>query len=64
VVGLRLRACTRAALIYLHSASDRQRTIADVVGKAAKAALRRAKAPKTDDKTSGTKVARCCGQAS
>jgi hypothetical protein len=52
---------TRAALIYLHSTSERQRAIADTVGKAAKAALRKAKAPKTDDKASGTKVARCRG---
>jgi hypothetical protein len=55
---------TRAALIYLHSTSERQRTIADAVGKAAKAALRKSKAPKTSDKASGTKVARRRGQAS
>jgi hypothetical protein len=55
---------TRAALIYLHSTSERQRTIADAVGKAAKAALRKAKAPKADSKASGTKVARRRGQAS
>ena len=33
---------TRAALVYLHSTSDRQRTIADAVGTAAKAALGKA----------------------
>jgi hypothetical protein len=36
---------TRAALVYLHSTSERQRTLADAVGKAAKAALRKAKNP-------------------
>jgi hypothetical protein len=30
---------TRAALVYLHSTSDRQRSIADAVGNVAKAAL-------------------------
>jgi hypothetical protein len=49
---------TRAALIYLHSTSERQRAIADAVGKAAKAALRKAKKPATGSETSGTKVAR------
>ncbi|MGH3183411.1 MAG: tyrosine-type recombinase/integrase [Streptosporangiaceae bacterium] len=33
---------TRAALIYLHSSDDRQRMLADAVGEAARAALRRA----------------------
>jgi integrase len=46
---------TRAALVYLHSTSERQRVIADAVGKAAKAALRK---PKDIETTSGTKVAR------
>jgi hypothetical protein len=58
---------TRAALIYVHSTSERQRGIADAVGKAAKAALRKAKAPKTpktDAKASGTKVARGRNKAS
>jgi len=49
---------TRAALIYLHSSSERQRTLADSIGKAARAALRKA------DKASGTKVARRPGKAS
>jgi hypothetical protein len=50
---------TRAALIYLHSTSERQRGIADAVGKAAEAALRKAKKDaKASDKPSGTKVAR------
>jgi integrase len=49
---------TKAALVYLHSTSERQRAIADAVGKAAKAALRKSKTPKGDDKASGTKVAR------
>ncbi|HEY0935564.1 MAG TPA: tyrosine-type recombinase/integrase, partial [Trebonia sp.] len=58
---------TRAALVYLHSTSDRQRTIADAVGTAAKAALRQAKtpkAPKDGAKPSGTQVARRPGKAS
>jgi integrase len=38
---------TRAALIYLHSSAERQRTIADRVGKNAKAALRKSKASGT-----------------
>jgi integrase len=46
---------TRAALIYLHSTTERQHVIADAVGKAAKAALRRAKKAKN---ASGTEVAR------
>jgi hypothetical protein len=36
---------TRAALIYLHSSSDRQHAIAAAVDKLAKAALRQAKDP-------------------
>lgn len=55
---------TRAALISLHSTTERQRVIADAVGKAAKAALRKAKTPKADDTVSGTKVARRRGTAS
>jgi len=55
---------TRAALVYLHSTSDRQRTIADAVGTAAKAALGQAKTPKSDGAASGTKVARRRGKAS
>ena len=53
---------TRAALVYQHSTSDRQRTIAD--GTAAKAALAQAKTPKGDATPSGTKVARHRGKAS
>jgi integrase len=58
---------TRAALIYLHSTTERQRAIADEVGKAAKAALRKARTPTTrtaDDTASGTKVARRRGKTS
>jgi hypothetical protein len=36
-------ASTRAALIYLHSTDERQRKLADAVGKAARAELRKAK---------------------
>jgi len=43
---------TRAALIYLHSTTERQHILAEAVGEAAKAALRKAK------KRSGTEVAR------
>ncbi len=46
---------TKAALVYLHSTSERQKAIADAVGKLAKTALRQAKTP---GKPSGTKVAR------
>jgi hypothetical protein len=49
---------TRAALVYLHSTSERQRAIADAVGKAARAALRKPKEPETDPTASSTKVAR------
>ena len=34
---------TKAALVYLHSTSERQRAIADAVGKLAKAAMRKTK---------------------
>jgi hypothetical protein len=44
----------RAALIYLHSSAERQRDLADKVGKTAKAALGRPSKPKR----SGTRVAR------
>lgn len=63
---------TKAALVYLHSTSERQHAIADAVNKQAKSALRKAKAD-TDaqgaDATSsaqpsGTKVARRRGRAS
>jgi integrase len=67
---------TKAALVYLHSTSERQHAIADAVSKQAKAALRRAKADKADAqgadatssansvKPSGMKVARRRGRAS
>jgi hypothetical protein len=66
---------TKAALVYLHSTSERQHAIANAVGKQAKAALRKAKADKADTdaqgddatsstKASGTKVARRRGRAS
>jgi hypothetical protein len=46
---------TRAALIYQHSSTERQRTLADAVGEAARAALQKARQP---DTASGTGVAR------
>jgi integrase len=49
---------TRAALIYLHSTDERERTIADTIDKQARAELRKIKKP------SGTKVARSRKQAS
>jgi hypothetical protein len=55
---------TRAALVYLHSTSERQRAIADAVDKAARATLRKTTTPKTDQTASGTKVARRRDQAS
>jgi integrase len=51
---------TRAALICLHSTTERQHVIADAVGKAAKAALRKSKKAQT---ASGTEVARPRGRA-
>jgi integrase len=51
-------ASTRAALIYLHSTDERQRKLADAVGKQARAELRKARKPKGADAESGTKVAR------
>ncbi len=45
---------TRAALIYLHSSGERQRTLADAVGDAARAALQKTQQPA---KASGTDVA-------
>ena len=48
---------TRAALIYLHSSAERQRTIADQVGRNAKKALGKSK-------RSGTQRARDRGKAS
>jgi hypothetical protein len=65
---------SKAALVYLHSTSERQHAIADAVSKQAKAALRKAKTDKANGdqtktdpngteapdaaKPSGTKVAR------
>jgi integrase len=49
---------TRAALIYLHSTSERQRIIADAVGAAAREALRKTKQPGNARGQSGTEVAR------
>jgi hypothetical protein len=46
---------TRAALIYLHSSGERQRKLAEAVGKTARAALRKAGEAR---KASGTEVAR------
>jgi integrase len=51
-------ASTRAALIYLHSTDERQRKLADAVGKQARAELRKARKPKDAAPESGTKVAR------
>jgi integrase len=47
----------RAALVYLHSTGARQRTLADVVGKAASAELAKSK-PRKTAKPSGTRRAR------
>lgn len=57
---------SRAAMIYLHSTSERQRTLADAVDKAARAELRKARrkpgktkrAAKVQSTASGTEVAR------
>jgi integrase len=49
---------TRAALIYLHSTSERQRKLADAVGRQARAELRKTRNPGSVDSRSGTKVAR------
>jgi integrase len=57
-------ASTRAALIYLHSTDERQRKLANAVGKAARAELRKAKKQDTAAEASGTKVARRRGRAS
>jgi integrase len=48
----------QAALIYLHSTSERQRKLAEAVSKQARAELRKARKPKDADSPSGTKVAR------
>jgi hypothetical protein len=50
-------ASPRAALIYLHSSAERQRALADEVGKAATAELAKTRERKTA-KSSGTRRAR------
>ena len=57
-------ASTRAALIYLHSTDERQRKLADAVGKVARAELRKVKKDDNPGEASGTKVARRRGKAS
>ena len=42
-------ASTRAALIYLHSTDERQRTFADAVGRQARAEMRKAGKPKPSE---------------
>jgi hypothetical protein len=49
---------TRAALVYLHSTDERQRKLADAVGKQARAELRKARKPRAAARPSGTDVAR------
>jgi len=49
---------TRAALIYLHATSERQRTLADAVSELASTARRPTGQKRTRSKASGTKVAR------
>ena len=55
---------TKAALVYLHSTSERQQTLAAAVGKLAKAELQKAKKADGGKGVSGTKVARRPNQAS
>ena len=57
-------ASTRAALIYLHSTSERQHTLAEAVGELARAELRQAGKPAAKPEASGTEVARRRTQAS
>jgi hypothetical protein len=54
---------TRAALIYLHSTSERQHTLADAVGKLARTQMRQVRKA-ADGDASGTKVARPPSRAS
>ena len=49
---------TKAALVYLHSTSPRQRAIADTVSKLAEAAMRKTEDAKSGEAASGTRVAR------
>ena len=51
-------ASTRAALIYLHSTSERQHTLADAVGKLARTQMGQFRTSATGNRASGTKVAR------
>jgi hypothetical protein len=51
----------RAVLIYLHSSAERQRALANEVGKNARAALRQ---PQDQPKRSGTRKARNRREAS
>jgi integrase len=55
---------TKAALVYLHSTSERQQTLAAAVGKLAKAELQKAKKADGGKGVSGTKVARRPNRAS
>ncbi len=57
-------ASSRAAMIYLHSTDERQRRLADAVGKLARAELRKTKQQVSGGEESGTKVARRRGSAS
>ena len=47
-----------AALIYLHSTSERQHTLANAVGELARTQMGQVRKTATDDGASGTKVAR------
>jgi len=58
------RSSARAVLIYLHSTDERQRKLADEVGKQARAELRKGRKPMDGDGASGAKVARRRGHAS
>jgi integrase len=49
---------SRAVLIYLHSTSARQRTLADALGDLAQAELDKGRATSSTRKRSGTNVAR------
>ena len=50
-----------AAMIYLHSTDVRQRSLADAVGKLARAQMRKTEQQVGGGEASGTKVARCWG---
>ena len=51
-------------MIYLHSTDERQRKLADAVGRLARSELRKAKQQVSYGEESGTKVARHRGNAS